>query len=129
MQVENLSEKIESSIDKALKVKEFIKRSVDEKRNGGAWLESISSHFVGKLPERWVDDDTPVFIDQLRLMKIQYEEAENIYNLNSGIKIKNDSSIDIVEEKIKMFLKREGISEKQGKIALLSLLNKYVEKK
>ena len=111
------------------KLKEFIKRSVDKKRSGGAWLESISSHLVGKLPERWVDDDTPVFIDQLRLMKIQYEEAENIYNLNSGIKIKNDNSIDLIEEKIKMLLKKEGISEKQGKIALLRLLNKYVDKK
>ena len=40
-----------------LELKEFIKRCLDPKRNGGAWIESVSSHLVGKLPERWSDDD------------------------------------------------------------------------
>ena len=44
------------------KVKEFIKRSLEKDRNGEEWLESVSSHLVGKLPDKWSDDDIPIFI-------------------------------------------------------------------
>ena len=44
------------------KVKEFVKRVIDNTRSGGAWLESVASHLVGKLPERWSDDDVPVLL-------------------------------------------------------------------
>ena len=72
------------------KSKEFVNRVLDKDRNGGPWLESVSSHLVGKLPDKWSDDDIPIFIDQLRFMKIQYEEAEYLYIKNRALDKKQD---------------------------------------
>ena len=108
------------------KVKEFVKRSLDDKRNGGAWLESVSSHLVGKLPEKWSDDDIPIFIDQLRFMKIQYEEAEYLHIKNKATKEEIETDTSIIEEKFDKLVNELGITENEKQIALIRLFNKYV---
>ena len=108
------------------KVKEFVKRSLDDKRNGGAWLESVSSHLVGKLPEKWSDDDIPIFIDQLRFMKIQYEEAEYLHIKNKATKEEIETDTSIIEGKFDKLVNELGITENEKQIALIRLFNKYV---
>ena len=111
------------------KLKEFIKRILDDKRNGGAWIESVSSHLVGKLPERWSDDDDVVLMDQLRFMRIQYLEALYFYEKNAASnKVKSKESSHI-EEKIITLMENIDASDEQKRVAIINLYEKYVRTK
>ena len=111
------------------KLKEFIKRILDDKRNGGAWIESVSSHLVGKLPERWSDDDDVVLMDQLRFMRIQYLEALYFYEKNAASnKVKSKESSQI-EEKIITLMDNIDVSDEQKRVAIINLYEKYVRTK
>ena len=103
-----------------------MKRVLDDERNGGAWLESVSSHLVGKLPDKWSDDDIPVFIDQLRFMKIQYEEAEYLYNENRAVEQKQDIDTKQIEDEFDKLARKLKLSEDEKQLALVRLYRKYV---
>jgi len=110
------------------KVKEFVKRVVDKDRNGGAWLESVASHLVGKLPEKWSDDDVPVFIDQLRFMKIQYEEAEFLDVKNRALNERQDIDTSKVEKEFDKLVNSMKLSDEEKQLAILRLYNRHVRK-
>ncbi len=110
------------------KVKEFVKRVVDKERNGGAWLESVASHLVGKLPEKWSDDDVPVFIDQLRFMKIQYEEAEFLHVKNRALNERQDIDTTKVEKEFDKLANSMKLSDEEKQLAILRLYNRHVRK-
>ena len=111
------------------KVKEFVKRVIDKERNGGAWLESVASHLVGKLPDKWADDDIPVFIDQLRFMKIQYEEAEYLYIKNRALNEKDDIDTSKIEKEFDKLAKGLKLSDDEKQLAIIRLYNRYVKTK
>ena len=108
------------------KVKEFVNRVIDKERHGGAWLESVASHLVGKLPDKWSDDDIPIFIDQLRFMKIQYEEAEYLYIKNRALDKKQDIDTSIIEKEFDKLVSRLNLTKNEKQQALIRLFSKYV---
>ena len=110
------------------KVKEFVKRVIDNTRSGGAWLESVASHLVGKLPERWSDDDVPVFIDQLRFMKIQYEEAEFLHIKNRALDENESIDTSHIEQEFDKLLSKMKLNDEEKQLAILRLYNKHVRK-
>ena len=109
------------------KVKEFVKRILDKERNGEAWLESVASHLVGKLPDKWSDDDIPIFIHQLRFMKILYEEAEYLHVKNLVIDHSDKlESLDI-EMEFESLAKKLKLSKTEKQLAIIKLYSKYVK--
>ena len=111
------------------KLKEFVNRSLDKDRNGGDWLESVASHLVGKLPDKWSDDEIPIFIDQLRFMKIQYEESESLYLKNKAMYGKDNINTEAIEDEIGNFVDGIDASEEEKQLAIIRLYNKYVRSK
>ena len=110
------------------KVKEFVKRVVDKDRNGGVWLASVAGHLVGKLPEKWSDDDVPVFIDQLRFMKIQYEEAEFLYVKNRALNERQNIDTSKVEKEFDKLVNSMKLSDEEKQLAILRIYNRHVRK-
>ena len=111
------------------KLKGFIKRVFESKRNGHSWIESVSSHLVGKLPERWSDDDDMVLIDQLRLMRIQYEEGLYFYEKNALSKNIASKDAKGIELKISTFIDSMDGTDEEKRIAIINLYEKYVRAK
>ena len=111
------------------KLKEFVKRVLDNKRNGGAWIESVSSHLVGKLPERWSDDDDVVLIDQLRFMRVQYLEAMYFYEKNAASSKTKSKESSQIEEKIITLMENIDASDEQKRVAIINLYENMSEQK
>ena len=111
------------------KLKEFIKRCLDPDRNGGAWIESVASHLVGKLPERWSDDDDIVLIDQLRFMRIQYEEGLYFYEKNALSDKIDSKDAKAIESKISTLIDNINATDEEKRIAIINLYEKYVRAK
>ena len=111
------------------KLKEFIKRCLDQERNGGAWIESVASHLVGKLPERWSDDDDMVLVDQLRFMRVQYEEGLYFYEKNALSSKIDSKDAAAIESKVSTLFDNSGATDEEKRIAIINLYEKYVRAK
>ena len=81
---------------------------------------------VGKLPDKWSDDDVPVFIDQLRFMKIQYEKSELDYMKNRVVYGKDNIDTSALEDEIGDFINSIDVSEEEKQLAIIRLYNKHV---
>ena len=111
------------------RLKEFIKRVVDIERINNDWIESVSSHLVGKLPDKWSDDDVPVFVESLKLMKMQYEEAEMHWLKHRADQTNKDIDTSKIEYEIISLLSRINISEDEKQLAIIRLYHNYVKTK
>ena len=99
-----------------------------ENRNGGSWLESVASHLVGKLPEKWLDDDVPIFIDQLRFMKVQYEEAAFLYKKNIALNQSDKLDTSEIEKEFDKFIGNHNLTEEEKQLLIIRLYSKYVKR-
>ena len=109
------------------RLKEFIKRVVDVERINDDWIESVSSHLVGKLPDKWSDDDVPVFVESLKLMKMQYEEAEMHWLKHRVDQTNKDIDTSKIEFEILSLLNKINISEDDKQLAIIRLYHNYAK--
>jgi hypothetical protein len=132
----NIKKKMNSLISESVlewvfdeRLKEFINRVIDKERINDDWLESVSSHLVGKLPDKWSDDDIPVFVESLKLMKMQYEEAEMHWLKHRADQTNKDIDTSKIEDKIIALLNKINISEDEKQLAIIRLYHNYVKTK
>ena len=82
---------------------------------------------VGKLPDKWSDDDIPIFIDQLRFMKIQYEEAEYLYIKNRALDKKQDLDTSEFEKEFEKLVSKFKLNDDEKQLAIIKLFSRYVK--
>jgi len=108
------------------RLKIFSERILDNNRTGIEWLESISSHIVGKMPNNWLDSDFLSFTDQLQLMYLQVAEIKILAKRKVALEKKNEYPGKIEKELIS-YINDLNVPKEEIESALFNLLSRLDE--